>query len=404
MNQASKEVNSERHILHAVLQGLVTGLLLGAAFAAGFLFRDVVNRPTPSQTSFDLLREIDGLLASHYLYEMPDETTRIHGAAAGLVASLGNPYTYFQEPQASEVDTTNLAGRFGGIGAEIGRDEQGRFVIQRVYRDNPAYNAGIVEGDIILAVDGVPVDTSATDSNQLLAAIRGEVGTPVTLRLQRGDEVFEVTVVRAEILIPSVFWNLVEADPRIGYIKITSFTERTPEELRQALSELSTQGAQAYVLDLRDNGGGLVDSAVAVVSEFISGGVVLYEQRRGTGERVLNASQGGNASDAPLAVLINGQTASASEIVAGAFQDRGRAILIGQQSFGKGSVQVILTLSDGSSIHVTTAEWYTPNHHRLEGQGLTPDRTVEPVEGRDAQLEAALEYLSERLALVEGEY
>jgi carboxyl-terminal processing protease len=404
MDQPSKETYSGRHILHAVLQGLVAGLLLGAAFAAGFLYRDVVSRPAPSQTSFDLLKEIDGLLASHYLYDMPDETTRIHGAAAGLVASLGNPYTYFQEPQASEVDTTNLAGRFGGIGAEIGRDEQGRYVIQRVYRDNPAYNAGIIEGDVILAVDGTPVDTSATDPNQLLAAIRGEVGTSVTLTLQRGDEIFDVTVVRAEILIPSVFWNLAEAEPRIGYIRITSFTERTPEEFDQALSELSAQGAQAYILDLRDNGGGLVDAAVAVVSEFVNGGVVLYEQRRDSGERVLNATQGGRALDIPLAVLINGQTASASEIVAGAFQDRGRATLIGQQSFGKGSVQVILTLSDGSSIHVTTAEWYTPNHHRLEGQGLTPDIVVEPAEGTDTQLDAALEFLSERLTVVEVEH
>ncbi|HQE20030.1 MAG TPA: S41 family peptidase, partial [Aggregatilineales bacterium] len=157
----------------------------------------------------------------------------------------------------------------------------------------------------------------------------------------------------------------------------------------------------AYVIDLRHNGGGLVNAAVDVVSEFLDGGVVLYETRQGGEERTFSASRGGAATEEPLVVLVNRGTASASEIVAGALQDRERAVLVGEQTFGKGSVQLILTLSDSSSLHVTTAEWYTPNRHRLQDQGLTPDIPVESDEDGQAALSAALEYLNSELAVAE---
>src|SRR5574341_156920 len=345
-----------RGIGRAVGQGALAGVLLGGAFVGGFVYRGVISTPPTSETSFGLLAEADALLQEHYLFEMPDESTRVHGAIRGLVASLNDPYTVFVEPQSAEVDTTNLAGRFGGIGAEITRDDQGNFVIARVYRDHPAEAAGVQEGDIIAAVDGIAVDTSAQDMNAVLSAIRGEIGQPVVLTLERDGEQFDVEIIRAEVLVPSAFWQVLDADSRIGYIQITRFTDRTPEEVRQAIQELEGQEIEALVLDLRNKGGGLVDSAVEVAGEFLDGGVVLYERSRVEDERVFNAPRGGSALDIPLVVLVNANTASASEILAGALQDRGRATLIGQQTFGKGSVQLILPLSDGSSLHVTTAE------------------------------------------------
>ncbi len=399
MTDSASHATLRRNLLRAIVQGLLAGVLLSAAFAGGFYYRDMLAKRPATAASFSLLSEVEALLNQHFLYPIPDEETRVHGAVNGLVASYDDPYTIFVEPQAAEVDTGNLAGRFGGIGAEIGQDEQGRFVIQRVYRDNPAHEAGLQEGDIIIAVDGVALDPVRHDLNTVISMIRGNVGDPVVLRIQRGGQTLEFEVIRAEVLIPSTFWRILDDDPRIGYIQIVRFTERAPQELRQALSELGGQGAEALVLDLRNNGGGLVDSAVAVAGEFLDGGVVLYEERQGGAERVFNASRGGAALDLPLVVLINQNTASAAEIVAGAIQDRGRAQLVGQPSFGKGSVQLILPVSDGSSLHVTTAQWFTPAHHRLEGQGLTPDVVVQPVEGTDAELAAAVEELQAMLPM-----
>jgi carboxyl-terminal processing protease len=382
-----------KELVRAILRGSLMGVFLGAVFAGGYLYRMVTEHPPASEVSFDLVGEADALLARHFYGEIPDETTRIYGAVRGMVASLNDPYTFFMEPPAAEVDAGNLAGVFGGIGAEISRTEEGYFIIVRVYRDNPAAEADLQADDIILAVDGAELDISTSDMNEAISRIRGPVGEPVVLTILREEERFDVELIRVEVLIPSVIWEPVEEDPRVGYILVTRFTERSPEEMQQAIDELRQAGVEAYVLDLRNNGGGLVDSAVGVVSEFLDGGLVLSERRIEGEEQTYNAVRGGAALDEPLVVLVNEQTASASEIVGGALQDRERAILIGQQTFGKGSVQVILPLSDGSSLHVTTAEWFTPSHHPIDGNGLLPDIVTEPVEGRDAEIEAALDYL-----------
>jgi carboxyl-terminal processing protease len=385
------------NVVAAIIQGAVAGLLIVIGFVAGFLYRDrVVGAHTSTDAdSWGLLYEADQLMQTHFLYDTPDETQRVHGAISGLITSYNDPYTFFVEPQTAEVDSGNLAGRYGGIGAEIGQNPEGQFVIGRVYRDNPAYEAGLQEGDILIAVDDQT--TSALDLNGVLALVRGDIGEPVVLTVTRNDDKQDITIVRAEVLVPAAFWRLLEEDPRIGYIQLTRFTDRAPDEIRQAIDELVDQGATALVLDFRDNGGGLVSSAVDIAGEFLDGGTILYETHRGQEEQVFSAPRGGHAVDIPLVVLVNQNTASASEIVTGAMQDRGRAILIGQKTYGKGSVQLILSLSDGSSIHVTTAEWYTPERHRLETQGLTPDIEVQPVEGSDTVLDAAIEYFQQIL-------
>ena len=341
----------------SILSGLAFGLVIDLAFFGGYIYRDrFVEEPT-SEASFALLQEADGLLANNYFGEIPDEQQRVYGAIRGLTASLGDPYTIYVEPQTHEVESTNLAGSFGGIGAELSRDEEGRFLLMTVYRDGPGYKDGLRDGDILVAIDRTPVDESDPGFDVVISAIRGEIGQPVLLTIERDGDTLDIEVIRDEIAIPAVVWRLLEEDPRIGYIRLSRFTARAPEELNTALDELSAQGASAYILDLRGNGGGLVDSSTQVLDEFLNGGIILSEERRNGEPRIFRASPGGAATDQPLVVLVDNNTASASEIVAGALQDRERALIIGHQTFGKGSVQVILELSDGSSLHITSARW-----------------------------------------------
>lgn len=398
----SERTHHWRQFGTAIMQGVGAGILLIAAFAGGYLYH--AHTVTPASTaSFDLLQETEALLQNHFLYDIPSDADLVHSAAEGMVASLDDPYTFFVEPQTAELDENSLAGSFGGIGAEIGVDDAGHYVIMDVYRDNPAYEAGLQAGDIIVAVDGADVDVETVDTNALLAAVRGDIGEPLMLTIRRGDEQFDVELIRAEVLIPSVFWRVLEEDQRVGYIQITRFTNRSPEEVSQAIDELSAQGVEAYIIDLQNNGGGLVDSAVDIAGNFLDGGVVLYETRNNGENRTFNASRGGKALDKPVVVLVNGGTASASEILAGAFRDRGRATLVGEQTYGKGSVQLILSLSDDSSLHVTTAEWFTPKHHRIQDQGLTPDISVAADDQNEhAALTAALEYLNSELSVADA--
>lgn len=401
MSETGGDRTTAKPLADSLLRGIALGAVVGAAFVFGYLAHDWLNSQ-PTQTDYSLLPEAEALLERHFLYDVPAQDTLIHSAVAGMVSSLDDPYTTFVDPESAEIDEDALSGEFGGIGVEIALDEDGRFVIQTVYPDNPADEAGLRVSDAIVAADGSAFAAGTTSMESFLAAVRGPVGEPVTLTIERDGETFDVTLVRAEVLLPSVAWRVLEADSRVGYIQIVRFTNRTAKEFDEALTALNQAGVAAYVLDLRNDGGGLVDAAVDVVSEFVSGGVVLYEQHQDGDEQVFNASQGGNALDNPLVVLVNGGTASAAEIVAGALQDRDRAQLIGEQTFGKGSVQLIFPLSDASSLRVTTAEWFTPDHHRIHGVGLTPDVEV-AIAGEDNDvLQAALDLLSEDLLATEG--
>ncbi len=396
----SEPTNNQPHkksLRNAVFQGVLVGLLIGVGFGAGFLYGELSVRPPTTTESFDFLNEIQGQLNESFLYDAPPQSAQVYGAAKGLVATYNDPYTFFVEPQTAEVDTGNLAGRFGGIGAEIAQDAEGKFVITRVYRDNPAFASGLQEGDIIVAVDSTDVTGGNHDLNKLIALIRGDIGDPVTITVERDGNRADYSIVRSEVLIPAVFWRMLDEDSRIGYLQITRFTDRAPDELQEALKELQTAGAQAIILDLRNNGGGLVDSTIQIAGNFLDGGPILFEQSHEGDEQIRNAARGGRFVDIPMVVLVNSGTASSAEILAGALQDRGRAVVIGESTYGKGSVQFILPLSDGSSLHVTTAQWFTPNHHRLEGSGLTPDVAIAAVPDVDSVLEAGLEQLVKQL-------
>jgi carboxyl-terminal processing protease len=240
-------------------------------------------------------------------------------------------------------------------------------------------------------------------TDEIVTMIRGEIGTVVVLTVTRAgaEDPVDISVTRAIIETPSVTWRILEEEPTIGYVQLTAFTERSSNELDRAIDELTAQGAESYILDLRGNGGGLLDSAVDIASQFLRDGVVVREDRQNEGDRIYDVRDGGKVLDQPLVLLINGGTASASEIVAGALQDYERASLIGERTFGKGSVQLIYELSDKSRLHVTVAKWFTPNGNVIDGIGLAPDVEVlfseeDHSNGSDPQLERAISFLQNK--------
>ena len=337
------------------------------------------------------------IMEQDYYGELPTDQERTYGAIKEALVLLGDPYTIFVEPQPRELERDHMRGSFGGIGVDIWYDAEGQMVLSP-YPDSPAAEAGVLEGDILLALDGEQITTETIDD--VRAYLHGEQGTTVTLTLTRpgpdGSPTppFDLTITRGEIRVPSVTWRVIAHAPTVGYIHVQGFTDRTDEEVLDALDDLKGQGIASLILDLRDNFGGLVSPAVSVASQFLSDGVVMIEQKRTAEENIYSVQSGGIATDIPMVVLVNGNTASAAEIVAGALQDHGRALLIGERTYGKGSVQLIYDLSDGSSLHVTSAIWLTPNRTRIEGRGLAPDVLALQAGGpQDTQLDYAVEYL-----------
>jgi carboxyl-terminal processing protease len=379
-------------------------LCLAVVYAAGFGAYQLWQRQQNSQSSDNLQEQLGVFweawraLEQDFFGDLPSSQERTYGAIREVLVLLDDPYTVFVEPQPRELERDHMRGSFGGIGVDIWYDAEGRMTLSP-YPNSPAAEAGVLEGDILLALDGEQI-TAETTIDNVRACLHGEQGTQVTLTLTRLDASsspipsFDLTITRREIKVPSVTWRALDQAPSVGYIQIQGFTDRTDEEVVDAINDLKGKGIVSLVLDLRDNYGGLISPAVDVASQFLRDGVVMIEEKRSTDEKTYPVRSGGIAPDISMAVLINGNTASAAEIVAGALQDHERAPLIGERTFGKGSVQLIYDLSDGSSLHVTTAIWLTPNRNRIEGRGLTPNVIATQDTGpRDAQLDYAIEYL-----------
>ncbi len=388
-------------IIKIILTTLVAIIIFGTGAGAGFAFRDFVvdDQPTEEETEeFSLYWEVWHRVEEQFYGDIPTEPVSTYGAIKGVLTTLNDPYTIFIEPEPAAQEKAQLEGQFGGIGAFVNRDEDGRVILDPM-RDQPAEKAGLETNDILIAVDGTPILPEMT-TDEVVLLIRGEVGTTVVLTVEREgvEDPIDITIERAVIETPSAHWRMLEDDPTIGYVQLTAFTERSNSELDQAFDELTEQGAESFILDLRGNGGGLLDAAIDVASQFVRNGVIVREDRKNEGERTYNVRGGGKALDQNLVVLVDGGTASASEIVAGALQDYDRAMLIGEKTFGKGSVQLIYELSDTSRLHVTVAKWFTPKGNAIDGTGLTPDIEVlfteeDRTEGRDPQLERAISFL-----------
>lgn len=352
--------------------------------------------PQELQTLFAPFWEAWNLVHEQYVNQPVEDTLLMQGAIRGMMEAVGDDYTYYMDPKVYEVESTSLSGEYQGIGAYV--DTQGDYLtIVSPIEGSPAKAAGLRPGDQIIAIDGEDMTGVAPEAAR--QKVLGEAGTTVVLTIQREgeSEPLEFSIVRAKISVPSVTGEM--RDDGIAYVDINQFGDKTTPELRAKLDELIAQNPKGIILDLRFNPGGYLLTSVEVMSEFIDEGVVLIEQY-GDGTRdTYNALGNGRATDLPIVVLINEGSASASEIVAGALQDYGRAQLVGVQSFGKGSVQVVSPLSnEQGAARVTIAKWLTPNERTIQGIGLTPDYVVEMTDDdyandRDPQLDKAVEVL-----------
>ncbi len=319
-----------------------------------------------------------------------DNTKLIQGANRGLVDAAGDDYTLYMSPSEAEEFNNSLSGNIGGgIGAEIGiKNDQ--VIIARVLKDNPAYTAGLYANDIILGVNDE--STAGWTVEKTVSVVRGEAGTTVKLSIQRGTEVKDYTITRAIVNNPSVESTITDD---IGIMTIYRFDDETGDLAKVAAQGFIKQGVKAIILDLRGNGGGYVTAAQAVAGLWLDGKTVVIEKSGSVvKDTVKTASNDAILSNISTTVLVNGGTASASEIVAGALQDYGVAKLIGEKTFGKGSVQMPLDLSGGALLKVTVAKWYTPNGKNINKEGITPDVTATLTQddvdnGVDPQMDAA---------------
>lgn len=391
-----------RRLLQATARGVLIGLVMSAAFLTGFVVRGrmpATAQEKKTDAQFPLLGEVQSLVESNYLRDLPTPKEMEYSAIRGYLNGLNDPYTFFIDPPVAQNESEVLAGQYGGIGVQVKLNEQGVFELYP-FRDSPASAAGVQDGDVLVAVNGTPVPPGErldVVDRMLRGEVKDDNGVTITVHGSGSDQNRDYTIKFAVVEVPSVIWRPLVEDPNLGYIQILRFTARTPDELRTALTELNAKGVTAYVLDLRQNPGGLLQESVEVASEFLDGGIVFYEKRR-DGETETQASKGGLGLNKPLVVLVDHGTASAAELVAGALRDRKRGILIGQKTYGKGTVQLIFRLSDDSSIHITTAEWFTPARAPLEGQGLEPDISMIPAEdGRDVELGEAIRQLHTQL-------
>ncbi|NKQ34007.1 MAG: S41 family peptidase [Chloroflexi bacterium] len=342
---------------------------------------------------FDIFYEAWQVIEEDYDGDIPDNEEILYSAIEGSVKSLGDEYTRFVRPDVAARMREDAGGAVEGIGAFVRENEMGQFEIVRPIPGQPAEKAGLLPGDIIIGVDGQSVEDVSFD--EVILMVRGPRGTDVTLTVLREgeEEPLEFTITRVRFEIPTVEFEI--RDDGIAYIKLSEFNRTAVEKMHAGLEELLAQNPKGLVFDLRDDPGGFLDQSVAVADLFLGQGVVLHERNRQGLDQTFTSDDGDIAEDIPMVVLVNGGSASASEIVAGAIKDNGRAPLIGELTFGKGSVQQVHTLSDGSEIRVTIARWYTPNNVSISEEGITPDIEV-PMEfdaEEDIQLQRAIEYL-----------
>ncbi|MCX6740445.1 MAG: S41 family peptidase [Candidatus Parcubacteria bacterium] len=348
-----------------------------------------------NKVNFNLFWDAWEIIENNYVKQPVNETELFYGAMAGSVAALGDPHSVFFDPDTSKEFTEELKGNFEGIGAEIAVKND-KITIVAPLPDSPAEKAGLLSGDTILAIDGA--DTSGMSLDFAVSKIRGPKGTEVNLLIGRNgiNDPKEYKIIRSKIKIESVKWKML--DNNIAYLELRYFNEDTDAAFKKAVMEIVQKNPQGIILDLRNNPGGFLDTAINVTSEWVENGVVVYE-KASDGSLKENKSTGqARLKDFPTVVLINGGSASGSEIVAGALKDYKLATLIGEKSFGKGSVQTIFPLDDGSSIKLTIALWLTPHENLIDGEGILPDIEVKLTpddfnKDKDPQMDKALEIL-----------
>ena len=339
------------------------------------------------------------LVREHYDRSNIDPELFAEAAINGLIDALGDPHSHYVRPGAFDIQAQDLEGKFEGIGANVSMRRDGKLIIVSPLEGSPAKAAGIRPGDVILEVNGESIE--GLSLLEAVAMIRGRRGSQVVLLVQHITAIDPVTITVTRDVIPLTS-VLLRSEPgqRIAHIRLINFFSDTAQILGRTINEAVESGAEALILDVRGNPGGLLTSAVDVVSQFIDGGLVLYEIDGSGSRKDWKASKGGVARDIPMVLLTNEFSASASEVVVGALQDHERATVVGATTFGKGSVNILRRLSNEGGLWITFARWFTPQGREIQGVGLEPDVEVVAVDQQTAeakQVEAAVEVLESRL-------
>jgi carboxyl-terminal processing protease len=365
------------------LAGLVFVLLVALSGVAGYAINDNSGGNSSGQSAdagnYAILNEIQGIIQQDFVNPSavtPDSLQL--GAIDGMIQSLNDPHSVYIPPDVLKNGVDLITGSFEGIGANVNQDATTHeIVIISPFRDSPAEKAGIQPGDVILAVDGE--STEGWSVATAVQKIRGAAGTPVTLTVRHTDRSQEdITITRATVAIPTVFVGDVHDStgaivPDLAYLQIQQFTDQTVNDVRNALNQINQEGKKGLILDLRGNPGGGLDATVSIADMFIDDGTILTQVDRDGNKTVYDAHSGGEGLNLKIAILVDKNSASGSEVLSGALHDHGRAELIGTQTFGKGSVNHLRQLSNGGAIYISIARWLTPNGTLIEGVGLTPD-------------------------------
>lgn len=403
-------------LIKVTLFALLTASILSTVFAAGYTVaragvgggqlvgagpRIQSRDPSDPPKQFRLLNEVWNILSTDFVEPKALDADKLgRGAIDGVIAALSDSHTTYIDADNLKAEQSGIRGAYEGIGANVMLVE-GVLTVVAPLPGSPAEQAGIQAGDRIVAVNGE--STKGMALNDAVNKVKGPRGSQVTLDIQRQNEttVRTIQVTRAEIRTNSV--RLLRMLPDgVAHIQIAQFAQRTGNEMRDVLKDAMNQGAKGIVLDLRNNPGGLLDATVDVAGQFLEGGLAGYQMDRNGKKDSLPIRNRGDVNKLPMVVLANRGSASGSELLSGALQDRNRASLIGTRTFGKGSVNHLRELSDGSALYVTIGRWLTPNGRQIEGQGLTPDYEVNPIEddlknNRDAQLDKALDVLRSKM-------
>lgn len=341
-----------------------------------------------------------GVFQEYNTIEAPlDPIDLSQAVVRGLIDALDDPHTAYISPERYALEELDFIGEYQGIGSEV-HNQRGRFILSPM-PNSPAEQAGIRPGDLLMAVDGVSVE--GWSILEVVQTIRGARDTEVVLGIIHlgQEQVVDITIKRGDIDLTSVFWNM--TSDGFAYLNLRAFNSNSDESLIETIAEINKQGARGIILDIRNNPGGLLTTVVTIASQFLDGGVVVYEIDGGGHRKDWDVESNGVAQDIPLVVLVNQFSASASEVLSGALQDRDRALIVGNTTFGKGSVNRLKPLSDGGGLYYTYGRWYTPEGRLIEGLGLKPDVVVPQgiqIQG-DPQLEKAIELLEEAVSALE---